>query len=143
MEENTFLGIGWSFPPQFVQETNSVAMTANAENVRENLRILFDTKMGERVMLYDYGTRLHALVFGPNTAELQAEIKDTLSHAILIYEPRVKLISLTLDDSDLLDGVLYIKVTYEIISVNTRYNLVYPFYLSEGTNLSVRPQPSE
>ncbi|MEL6536864.1 MAG: GPW/gp25 family protein [Bacteroidota bacterium] len=143
MEDHTFLGIGWGFPPQFVRETNSVAMTANAENVKENLKILFDTKVGERVMEYDYGTKLHALVFGSNGAELQADIKDTISHAILMHEPRVNLISVALDDSGLLHGVVYIKVTYEIISANTRYNLVYPFYLSEGTNLSVRPQPSE
>ena len=143
MEENTFLGVGWSFPPYFIKETNAPAMTKGEANIRENLNTLFATKLGERIMEFGYGTTLHALIFESNTEDLAPQIIDTVSNAILNYEPRVVLEEVTLLDNDILNGRLDISIHYKVIGTNTRHNLVYPFYLSEGTNLATRPQPSE
>ena len=143
MEENTFLGTGWSFPPYFIKETNSAAMTVGEANIRENLNLLFDTKIGERIMEFDYGTNLHALIFESNTEDLAPQIVDTVSNAILNYEPRIVLEEVKVVDNDVLNGRIDISVHYRVIGTNTRHNLVYPFYLSEGTNLTTRPQPSD
>ena len=33
------------------------------------------------------------------------------------------------------DGVVYISIQYSIKTDNSRYNMVYPYYLREGTEL--------
>ena len=34
------------------------------------------------------------------------------------------------------EGVLLVKLIYTIVRTNNRSNMVYPFYLNEGTNLN-------
>jgi len=60
--------------------------------------------------------------------------KDRL---ILYFEPRIELESVRLDDSGELEGVVLIEVIYRIISTNTRYNFVFPYYKQEGTDLNL------
>jgi len=50
MDQKSFLGTGWSFPPQFVKSLNSVILTSEEQNIRENLQVLFETNVGERIM---------------------------------------------------------------------------------------------
>ena len=61
-------------------------------------------------------------------------VSDIISDAIETYETRI-----TLDDVDVnveaLDGRIVLTINYTIISTNTRSNIVYPYYLNEGTNL--------
>lgn len=141
-DNDTFLGVGWAFPPYFQAETNSVALTADEDNINESLTLLFNTKIGERIMEYGYGTTLHTLIFQSNSGTLLGDITDTISKAILLYEPRIDLEKVTLENQNILDGYLNIKVTYKVPNTNTRTNFVFPFYLSEGTNLPYKPKAS-
>jgi hypothetical protein len=51
MKINTdFLGIGWSFPPEFNQTEGKLAMTTDVEDINNSLIILLSTRPGERVM---------------------------------------------------------------------------------------------
>jgi len=65
------------------------------------------------------------------------EIKDLVGRAILFFEPRITLEDIEIDVSDLDEGLLNIVIEYTIISINTRSNIVYPFYIQEGTSVSV------
>ncbi|RQP08730.1 MAG: hypothetical protein EAS52_24730, partial [Parapedobacter sp.] len=51
----SFLGTGWSFPPQFDNEGGSVEMLSDGEDIRSSLEILLSTRPGERVMRPNYG----------------------------------------------------------------------------------------
>ena len=46
----SFLGRGWSFPPEFGPGGAEVAMVAGEEDIAQSLSILFGTALGERVM---------------------------------------------------------------------------------------------
>lgn len=37
----SFLGTGWSFPPEFVMETGEVVMISDEEDIAASLKILF------------------------------------------------------------------------------------------------------
>ena len=62
---------------------------------------------------------------------------DKIEAAIVYFEPRIELESVRLDDSGELEGVVLIEVIYRIISTNTRYNFVFPYYKQEGTDLNL------
>lgn len=130
----SFLGRGWSFPPTFVKETKEVLMTQDEEDIKKSLEILLSTTIGERFLQPQYGCNLDNYVFEPMNAATQTSIKITVKNAILIYEPRIKLVSVQLDNSFINEGRIDIAVEYDIITTNTRFNLVYPFYLNEANN---------
>jgi len=131
----SFLGTGWSFPPHFDRETGSVRMTSDEEDIRASLIILLGTAAGERFLNPEYGIDMHALLFESLSTTMQTYLKDRVKTAILIHEPRINLLSLELDTSAQYDGRVSIIVEYEVRATNSRYNLVYPFYLSDGNEI--------
>lgn len=84
-----------------------------------------------------YGCDLHRLVFDQLSPSLENEIKSLVSQAILEHEPRVIVDEVRVRFSDEQPGLVYILVDYTVRLTNSRSNMVYPFYIKEGTNLSV------
>jgi phage baseplate assembly protein W len=131
----SFLGKGWSFPPEFISETSEVAMTADEEDIRASLKIMLGTTAGERFMNPKYGLDLHEMLFEPMGTTAKTLLKDRVKYAILIYEPRINLLSLELDTSAELEGRISIILEYIIRSTNSRYNLVFPFYTTDSNEV--------
>ncbi len=140
----SFLGTGWSFPPEFVKNPPSVRMTADEEDIRASLIILLGTVAGERFLVPEYGIDMHELLFESLSTTMQTYLKDRVKTAILIHEPRIDLLALELDTSAQYDGRIGIVVEYAVRATNSRYNLVYPFYLSDGNEMrqTVTVQPT-
>lgn len=130
---DAFLGIGWSFPPRFAH--GEVAMSADADDVAESLRILFGTSAGERLFHPAYGLNPRELMFEPVSTTLRTLLKDQVRVAILIHEPRIRLIDVRIDSPEPGSGTLAVELEYELRSTNSRYNLVFPFYRSDGNEL--------
>ncbi len=137
MAENhkSFLGTGWAFPPQFLDSLGGVKMSSDEEDIRESIYILLTTTPGERVMNPAYGCDLHSQVFQNITANTLTAIEDMISTAILMFEPRVRVEAINIDTSMQIEGRLNIELIYEIKGVNSRKNLVYPFYLAEANDM--------
>ncbi len=83
-----------------------------------------------------YGCELTKLLFEPLDTTLRAYLKDLINDAILYHEPRIILNDLKLEPADQEEGIIEITLDYTIAATNTRYNYVYPFYTSEGSNLA-------
>jgi phage baseplate assembly protein W len=133
--ERSFLGRGWSFPPTFSKSSNDVLMTSDEEDIRKSLEILLSTTIGERFLQPSYGCNLENFVFEPMNATTRTLIKITVKDAILLFEPRIKLLSVDLDTLFFInEGRADIHVNYEIKGTNSRFNLVYPFYMNEASN---------
>lgn len=134
-EVKSFLGTGWSFPPAFDKTAGTVLMVSDIADIEESIRIILGTIRGERVMQPEFGCNLHKLVFEVANSRLISELNHIIYHALLNYEPRISFINATVEDRTFQQGVLYIQLHFTIIATNTRHNMVYPFYLIEGTNL--------
>jgi uncharacterized protein len=133
MEEfQSFLGTGWSFPPEFSKVRNGVKMISDEEDIRNSLEVLLSTRIGERIMHPGYGCNLDEMMFEPLTLSLQTYIRDLVFTSIFYYEPRIHPEDVKLT-SAAEEGLILVEVTYVIRSTNTRHNIVYPFYLQEGT----------
>lgn len=130
-----FLGKGWSFPPTFDNRTKGVVMTEGEDDIRGSLEILLGTRIGERVMRPGYGMSLDRLMFEAIDTALVATLEKDLEFAIALYEPRINLTELAVMQDQQVEGRLLIVVEYVVRSTNTRNNLVYPFYINEGTEL--------
>lgn len=131
----SFLGTGWSFPPEFLPETREVAMTADEEDIAASLRILFGTAPGERFLQPKYGLDLREIQFEPMSTTLRTFLKDRVRVAVLLYEPRIRLLALEIDSPDPHAGTLRVALEYEVRATNSRFNLVFPFYRTDSNEL--------
>lgn len=133
--EESFLGIGWSFPPEFNKETKSIQMVSAIEDINQSLHILLNTKLGERIMLPNYGSSLNDFVFEGLNMSTRTYIVDRVKMAILYNERRIELDKIDFDQSRILEGEVLMIVQYTVRLTNSRGNMVYPFYINEGTEL--------
>lgn len=132
---NSFLGTGWSFPPAFNNVTDNIEMTSDEADIQLSLQILLSTRKGERVMLPDYGCNLDEMLFEPMTTTFKTYISEMVKTAIIYYEARINLNSLTVDDSRETEGLIALSIDYTVKTTNSRFNFVYPYYKIEGTEL--------
>ena len=130
--KKSFLGTGWSFPPAFIKKPCQVLMVSDEEDIEQSLKILLSTRHGERIMQPEYGCNLDVLLFEPVTTSLITFVKDLIEKAVLYHEPRIDLKRTDIKTDRIMEGLLLIELDYVIRSTNSRYNLVYPFYLNEA-----------
>ena len=136
--EKSFLGTGWSFPPEFDERTGLLKLSSDEEDIRESLFILLSTTPGERIMDVEFGCDIHGQVFKQIDGSSLAEIRDLIATAILHHEPRITLEEIDFTMPDYSSGLLMINIEYTIRKVNVRTNIVYPFYILEGTDIGER-----
>ena len=131
-----FLGIGWKFPVN-VDARRNIQMSEYEQDIKEAIWIILATSKGERVMRPDFGSGIYDFVFAPiNTATIGL-IETTVRDALIRYEPRIELLSVEVSTEKADEGKLLIGINYRVRNTNNEFNLVYPFYLTEGQRLSV------
>lgn len=135
MTEDSFLGVGWGFPPAFDKYSGTVETVSDEKDIQQSLQILLSTKLKERVMRSDFGCDLTAMVYENITVTLLTKIKGIIENAILLYEPRIDLTDIDFSSTDELSGIIHIEIIYQIRATNSRKNYVFPYYLEEGTYL--------
>ena len=132
--DRSFLGTGWKFPVTFRREWYGVEMLSDEADVYNSIQIILSTVQGERVMLPTFGCDLQPYVFEPMNVPNIAMIEKIVKDALTLHEPRIivgDLVSTPHADQ----GLLEINIQYTIITTNTRYNYVFPFYMNEATNI--------
>lgn len=133
---NSFLGTGWGFPPEFDKTTKQVRLVSDEEDIKESIRIILSTMPGERLMQPEFGCNLRKFVFESANSTFIAGLNHAIYHALLNFEPRINFINAVVINRNEADGILFLEINYSIIITNTRHNIVYPFYILEGTNIS-------
>lgn len=136
MSDQSFWGKGWSFPPSFSATNGQVLMSEGQREIEDSLKILLGTSQGERFMAPGYGLNLQDQLFDSLNTTAKNLLIDRIKRTLLVYEPRINVIEITLGDSLLNEGKLLINLDYEVRASNSRFNLVYPYYLHDGTEVS-------
>lgn len=129
----SFLGKGWGFPPEFSKNSSGVIITEGEDDIEKSLQILLSTRPGERIMLPGYGCNLDELLFNPLNLTLKTYVADLIKTAILYHEPRIDAEKIQIKESTDNDGLLLIDIDYRVRITNSRKNMVFPFYKAEGT----------
>ena len=127
-----FLGTGWKFPVEVDEATGRIRMSSYEENIEESVRIIIGTRKGERIMEPEFGCRIWSYSFEVVDYTTLHSMKNEVESALVRWEPRITDIEAEVSDEQIGEGVLMIHVSYVVRSTNNMYNLVYPFYISEG-----------
>lgn len=102
------------------------------ESVDEAIQIILSTALGERVMRPNFGCGIHDLVFAPNSAATRGMAEHHVREALERWEPRIDVLDVKTVSSRGQDEELLIGIHYRVRLTDSRFNLVYPFYLNRG-----------
>jgi len=132
MSGTEIIGRGWKFPIK-VNAKGGLAWSEGPDRIRDSIWLILSTSLGERVMRPEFGAGLKDDVFESNSDVVRAEIASTVRKALVTWEPRIELVALSVNPSPDQDSQVLIALDYQIRDTNELYNMVYPFYLQEGS----------
>jgi phage baseplate assembly protein W len=127
-----FLGRGWRFPVK-PDASGRLNYISGDEEIRQSVWLIVTTARRERVMREEFGCGLYDLVFDANTAALHGLVQESIRSALVRWEPRIDVLGVRAEAAGAQRNLLLIRIDYRIRANNTVFNLVYPYYLLEGT----------
>tara|TARA_B100001113_G_scaffold352513_1_gene354120 strand:- start:264 stop:665 length:402 start_codon:yes stop_codon:yes gene_type:complete len=132
MKKKSFLGTGWSFPPEFDPKTGNVKLVSDEDDIKQSLFIYFNTRIGERMMRPKYGCVIHEKQFDKLSSNIVKVLMFEMTNEIGNIEPRIKVQDIFIQKLDANNGYFEIKLDYTVITSNVKDNIVFPYYYSEN-----------
>ena len=139
-KNRSFLGRGWKFPPTFNKSRRHAEMVEHEEDIREALHIILLTTKGERILQPEFGSDLKRHLFESITNTKITELTEDIRRAILLGEPRVICNQIEARRDIQNEALILFKINYTVRSTNNRSNIVFPFYIDEGTSVRLIQQ---
>lgn len=116
---------GYNFP--FFGQTFVLPPQADARLIKNDLKQLLLTSMGERVMRSNYGTILRKVPFDPGDDATLSELRSSIVTAVNQFEPRVALtdVRFNLDeDNNYLEIIVLAALTRDPnVTLDVRINV--------------------
>jgi uncharacterized protein len=132
MNGTGIIGTGWSFPIK-VNAKGGLDWSTGPDRIQAAIWIILSTTPGERLMLPDFGAGIKDYVFESNSAIVRARLETAITNALIEWEPRIQLVSVQATPSPDQASLILVNISYQIRDTNELYNMVYPFFLQEGT----------
>jgi phage baseplate assembly protein W len=109
-----------------------IAMSKYESDIKEAILIILGTAKGERVMQPDFGCGIHDMLFQTIETTTLDLMEMAVREALSMYEPRIEVMKVKVSSEEAQVEKLLISIDYRVRSTNNQFNIVYPFYLSEG-----------
>ena len=81
--------------------------------IRDSIKQILTTRKGERVMLRNFGSNLHKLIFEPNDELLEDLVRVEVEEAIREWEPRVEIVDV---QTQRLGHEVRVEITFRVIA---------------------------
>ncbi len=102
----TITGFGFPFR---IDSTGGVATASDREKIRQNILLILGTRLGERPLLRNFGTRLPSLAHEPNDSVLAEIIQTQAREALMQWEPRILVTNTSVERNE---GTLMLRVNF-------------------------------
>jgi phage baseplate assembly protein W len=129
---SNIIGQGWRFPIK-VNAKGGLNWSTGPDRIQAAIWIILSTSPGERLMLPTFGAGIKDYVFESNSELVCARLQSGIQNALLHWEPRIQIVSVQATPSTEQDSLVLVSISYQIRDTNELYNMVYPFFLTEGT----------
>lgn len=133
--DKTFLGTGFSFPLQVDTNTGKIVQISGEEDIKQAIYLILMTRKGERVMRPEFGCEIHKYAFETMDFTTLSQMESAVKRALILFEPRITEVEIRAEIDPQSSGKVLIHIDYLVRTTNNPYNLVYPFYLSEGIEI--------
>jgi phage baseplate assembly protein W len=132
MNGTGIIGQGWSFPIK-INANGGLDWSTGPDRIQAAIWIILSTSLGERLMLPEFGGGLKDFVFNSNSALVRAKLESAITNALTQWEPRIQVVSVQATPSPSQASQILVNISYQIRDTNELYNMVYPFFLQEGS----------
>ncbi len=132
MNGTDIIGQGWSFRIK-VNAKGGLDWSNGPDRIQAAIWIILSTTPGERLMLPSFGAGIKDYVFESNSELICAQLQNGIQKALTQWEPRIQVVSVQATPSPEQESLVLISIDYQILDTNELFNMVYPFFLTEGT----------
>lgn len=133
LQNGDFLGMGIKFPVSINNVTGRFNMVSDDEDIKEAIYIILMTHKGERLIMPNFGSRINDYVFEVMNETNLTLMANNIKIAIENYEKRISNLNVSIAADEVDEGKMIVNITYTISKTNEAGNVVFPFYLQEGT----------
>lgn len=85
------------------------------QHIDESIKQILNTKVGERVMEYNFGSNVSTALFEPDDLSIQTLIKYEVLKALQTFEPRITVTDKDISiNSDNDHNIIYVNVNYVV-----------------------------
>lgn len=133
MGNNDFLGKGLKFPVSVNNVTGRFEMSSDEEDIKESIYIILMTQKGERLLMPNFGSKINNYVFEVMNETNLTLMANNIKSAIQTYEKRIGNVNVNVEMDKLNKGKLIFDISYIVNKTNEVGNMVFPFYLQEGS----------
>ena len=116
-EENVFIGIDLPFHKSQGPEGWFASTRFTIDAIKQNVRLLLQTRQGERLMQPNLGLNLHKFLFEQMTDDLNLELQNHITETFKLWMPYINIVDLKVDSS------LQSAIGVNQISVYISFNL--------------------
>lgn len=103
---------------------NTGRAITDAEHISQSVGDILRTPVGSRVMRRDYGSLLSAMIDQPQSPALELQIRVACYMAILKWEPRITLTTITTERQ--FDGKMIVNLTGQLKDTGESLSLTLP-----------------
>lgn len=111
-----------------------IEKNVNVKAIFDSLRNIFTWNRGERILLPEFGSKLHTLLYEGITPVTEEAIMAEIRMCVSEWEPRVQIVSVvnasTIDDTE--DNTIHIQVIFTIPSLGDE-QYAYSFSYTRGS----------
>ncbi len=132
IDRKEFLGRGWAMPVELDPRTGRVASVAYEDDIKQSIKIILETKPGERVMRPNFGCGIYDMVFTSLDTTTIERIRSVVEEALIRCEARIEVLAIKVDEEATVNGKLEVEIDYRVRKTNQTGNLVFPFHFNEG-----------
>lgn len=103
---------------------NTGEALSDLDHITQSVRDILTTPIGSRIMRRNYGSLLSALIDQPQNAALRLQMMSACYMAILQWEPRIKLTSISYEPA--FDGGMVVEITGSRTDTAQDFSLTVP-----------------
>jgi phage baseplate assembly protein W len=119
MDAGQIYGRGISFPPRLGPD-GRFAWSEGEDNVREAIRVILSTELGERLNTPDFGCGLGQSLFEPNTAATRSDLAQRIARALTLWEPRVSVDTVAVDPDPSDPQAAVATISFRLVATGAR-----------------------
>jgi phage baseplate assembly protein W len=108
-------GKGISFPPR-IGGNGGVVWSEGEDNVRDSIRVILLTELGERLRRPSFGAGLARFLFEPNTVATRFSMQSRIETALQQWEPRIRVETVAVDQDPDDTQAAIATVTYRLVA---------------------------
>lgn len=134
------LGRGPTFPFKF-EKTGRVSMSSGIDLVRQSISMILDVRVGSRIVLRTFGSRLRDLIFEPIDSNIDVLAEHGVREALVRHERRASAGPVIVDKQRKDEGVVDLGIRFVVNRTQQPGNIVFPFHLtpSEQDRVGIGP----